>query len=165
MKPSRSQSGFSLVEMLIYVTILTIVILSLINIVSSFSRSYQQLGALRSAENTGLETLERMERDIHAASSIDTSNSTFNTSPGVLTVTTSATTTKFYVTNGEMRIDVNGSFIGPLSMSSAKVTSLIFKNLTTSKSQAVKIDMTVDGTVGSVTRTKKFHTTIILKNS
>lgn len=158
-------SGFSLVEMVVYVTLLTLILLALVNIVFSFTKSYEQLGALRAAENTGMNAMERMVRDIHAASSIDVGDSTLSTSPGVLTLLIGASTTEFYTSNGEIRVKVDGTDIGPLSVSSAKITSLIFRQIATSTAQAVKIDMTVQGTVGSSVKTKTYHATAILKNS
>ncbi len=165
MKPNIKKGGYSLVEMIVYVALLSLILLSIINIVFSFGRSYERLGALRTAEHTGLAAMERIVRDIHAATSVDTSLSTLGTSPGVLSLVAGATTTKFYVVNGELRMDVMGSYVGPLSVSSAKLTSLTFKLITTPKTQAVKIDMTVMGTAGQATSSKTFHTTAILKNS
>jgi hypothetical protein len=37
--------------------------------------------------------------------------------------------------------------------------------ITTTETQAVKIDMTVEGKSGATTRTQTYHTTAILKNS
>jgi Tfp pilus assembly protein PilV len=158
-------AGFSLAEMLVYVFLVSLIILALINIVYSFSQSYKQLSAQASAENTALSALERMERDIHTATSVDTGQSTLNTSPGVLVLTIGTSTTKFYTSSGELRVNVDGVDIGPLSVSSATVSSLTFKLITTTQSQAVKIEMTIQGTSGSATVTKKYRSTVILKNS
>lgn len=159
------QSGYSLVELLIYIGILILILLTLIGIVFSFTKSYEQLGALRATDHTGLSVLDRMSRDIHSAASVDTGNSTFGSSSGVLTLNIGTSTTKFYTTGGQVRVDVNGSYIGPLSVASGRVTSLIFKLITTPESQAIKIDMTVLGSVGTSTKSKNYHTTAILKNS
>lgn len=165
MKPLSFKSGFSLVEMLIYVALLVLILMSVVNIVFSFSKSYEQLVALRVAEHTGLTSMERMIRDIHGGTSVDTAESIFNVSPGALTIVTLATTTKFYVVDGELRVDVNGEYIGPLSSSAAKLSSLVFQLIETDNSQAVRIEMVVEGIQGSVVRSKTYITTAILKNS
>ncbi len=165
MSTRTTTSGFSLIEMLMYVALLTLILVALVNIVFAFSKSYEQLGALRTAEHTGLTGMERMARDIHWATSVDTGGSTLGSSPGVLSVLIGTSTTKFYVVNGELRVSVDAIDIGPLSVSSAKVTNLVFRLITTTESQAVKIEMTVQGIAGSAVRSKTYRSTIILKNS
>ncbi len=106
-----------------------------------------------------------MIRDIHGAVAVDLPNSTFGGTVGELTLLSGATTTRFYLSNNKLMIDVNGSTVGPLSASDASVTALTFTHITTAESEAVKIDMTIDGTKGSVTKTKTYHSTDILKKS
>lgn len=165
MKMFLKKSGFSLVEMIVYVALFALILLSVINIVLSFSRSYQQLASMRMAEHTGVIAMERLARDIHEASSVDTVNSVLGTSFGTLVVANGATSTRFYVSSGELRVSVNGSDIGPLSVSSGKLTSLVFRHIISPVNQAVKIDMTVQGVTGQASTTKTFHSTVILKNS
>lgn len=157
--------GFSLVEMLIYVSLLVVILAVVINVVFSFTRPYEQLRALRAAEHTGLSSMERMMRDIHNAASVDLAQSNFNVATGTLTVVNASSTTKFYLSDGQLRVDVDGSYVGPLSVSNGKVSSLVFRFSSTTESQAIKIDMTVDGVQGNATKTKKFHSTAILKKS
>lgn len=167
MKINRAQSGYSLVEMIIYISILFMILIVVVNTVISYTRSYRTLGALRTVENSAMNAMERMTRDIRGATSIDTANSTLGSSPGVLTIVstsgTVSTTTKFYVQGGVLKVDVNGTYFGPLTLSNASTTSLTFTRLTSTVSSAVKIDMTIDGTSGPVTKTKTYHSTIILK--
>ncbi len=158
-------SGFSLVEMLVYTALLVLILSVLVNVVFSFTRSYEQLGALRAAEHTGLTAMERMIRDIHTATSVNMSGSVFGTSPGSLSLINGATTTKFYLDNGALKVDVNGLYSGPLSISSTLFSNLTFTLITTANSQAVKIDMTVNGKKGTVTKTKTYHSTALLKKS
>jgi Tfp pilus assembly protein PilV len=165
MKNPSLQSGFSLVEMMVYVALLTVIVLALVNMVFSFSSSYAQLGALRAAENTGILSMERMIRDIHSATSLDNAQSSFSTSSGALAVVIGTTTTRFYLQNGVLRVSVGGTDVGPLSAANTTITNLMFKATSTAQSQGVHIDMTINGTAGNATRTKKYQTTVVLKNS
>jgi hypothetical protein len=151
--------------MIIYIAIVLIVLTLVITIAFSFTEPYQELGANRAAEHTAIVGLERMVRDIHAASDYDALQSSFATSTGILYLTTGATTTRFYLSSGELRVDVNGVFLGPLSVSHARVTSLMFRPVVTAISKAIRIDLTVEGTQGRATKTKTFQTTAILKKS
>lgn len=161
--------GYSLIEMVIYVSLLTIIFVASINMLLSFSQSYRTLSALRVAEHSGVDSMERMTRDIRSATSVDSGNSTLGISPGVLTLTATSngvsTTTKFYVQNGVLKVDVNGAYFGPLTLSSASTTSLIFRLISNGNSDAVRIDMTVLGTVGNITKSKNYHSTIVLQGN
>lgn len=163
------KSGYSLVEMVIYVAILSAISLVIINMLISFTKSYQTLGALRVAEHSGIDFMERVTREIRGATSVDSANSTLGTSPGVLTLVSTfggvSTTTKFYVQNGIIKMDVNGVYFGPLTVSNSSTTNLTFTSLANSVSSAVKVDLTVQGTAGTATRVKSYHSTIILRGN
>ena len=167
MSKNSKKFGYTLVEMIVYVAVISLISLVIVNTTLSFSRSYRHLQALRIVDDSGSGAMERMTRDIRAASTIDVANSTLGSSPGVLTVIATAnsisTTTKFYLQNNIAKADVNGSYFGPLTLSTATTTSLVFTKLDSPISHAIKIDMTVVATVGGVTKTKNYHSTIILK--
>ncbi len=165
---SRYSKGYSLIEMIIYVALMSIISLLIVNTVLSFTKSYRTVSTLRAVESSALDTLERLSRDIRGATVIDDANSTFNVNPGVLTLTQSiggiSTTTRFYVQGGVMKVDVNGTYIGPLTSRGSAVQSLIFTKLNNGVSTGVKIDLTVTATSSTITRTKNYHTTILLKS-
>ncbi len=157
----NKKEGYSLLEMLIYLTLLTVIFIVVINTVLSYTGSYRNLAALRAAEHTGIDAMERMTRDIRKAVTANTSIAGQLT----LTETTSgiSTTTRFYVQNNVLKVDINGVYSGPLSVSNSTVSSLTFATATSTNSTIVKIDMTVNGISGPVTKTKLYHSTIILK--
>jgi type II secretory pathway pseudopilin PulG len=163
----ENNRGYTLVEMAIYVAILAIFSATIVNTILSFSWSYRTLLALRMVDNTGIDAMERVSRDIRSATSVDTGNSTLGTSPGVLTLVATmngvSTTTKFYLQNGIIKVDVNGTYSGPLSVSGSTITNLVFTKLVNGVSNAVKVDMTVQGVVGPITKVKTYHTTVILR--
>ena len=163
----RKKSGYSLVEMIIYVSVLSVVSVLVINTIFSFAGPYRTLAALRAAEHSGIDSMERISRDIRAATSVDTANSTLGSSPGVLTLISTngvvSTTTKFYIQNNILRVDVNGVYYGPVTISSTTITNLVFTHIQNTVSSAVKVDMTVVGTSGNVTKNKTYHSTVILK--
>jgi prepilin-type N-terminal cleavage/methylation domain-containing protein len=169
MKTSLNNRGFSLIEMLVYLSVLAIILIVIINIVLSYTTSYRTLSVNRIIEHSAMNAMERMTRDIRAANSIDSANSTFGTNPGVLTIISThsgfSTTTKFYVSSNKLNIDVNSSFLGPLTASNVVVSNLTFTLLTGSTTNAIKIDMTVDASNGTVSKSRTYHSTIVLKES
>src|SRR5438128_596462 len=100
----KRKSGYSLVEMILYIAILSLFSVTVLNTILSFTQTYRTLSALRAIDHDGLDSMERMTRDIRTASSVDVGNSTLGSSPGVLTLVATAngisTTTKFYVQSG-----------------------------------------------------------------
>ncbi len=81
------------------------------------------------------------------------------------TISSANTTTikKYYLSDGVIKMNVDGNYFGPLTLSNASTTSLKFTKLTTSVSTAVKIDMTIAATIGGITETKSYHSTVIIK--
>jgi Tfp pilus assembly protein PilW len=161
-------SGFSLIEMITYVAVLTIILLLVINMVMSLKGSYRQLIVLRALDRSAYNSLERMTRDIRNAVSVNNAQSAFGSSPGVLVVNQNiagtSTPIRFYVQNGTLRLDVNGTFIGPLTVKNTAITSLMFSQMT-GTSTAIKIDMTITASSGPIILTKPYRTTVILKGS
>jgi len=168
MKIKFTQKGYTLVEAIVYVSILAIFFITIVNSLLAFSKPYRELTMLRIIERSGLESMEKISREIRGATSVDIVNSTLGTSPGVLTLISTAggvsTTTKFYVDNGILKLDVNGTYYGPLTNATTTVTSLVFYRMTNTNSTAVKYDMTLEMTIGSTTKSKSYHSTVILKS-
>ncbi len=163
----KFNKGYSLVELLIYVGILSMVTSVVVMMLFSFSKSYRSVSAMRLAENSAIYSMERMVRDTMSASSVDIANSVLGTSPGVLTLIETngvvSTTTKFYVDSGVLKIDVNGVYLGPLTSSRSSVTNLVFRSMSNDISNAVKIDLSVRGVSGDAVKDKTYHTTVVLR--
>lgn len=165
----NKSGGYTLVEMVIYVGILSLISLVTIYTIFSFVSSYRNVTALRLAENSAIYSMERMSRDIMYATNVDSVNSVLGSNPGVLTITsvnnTYSTTTKYYLDSGVLKVDINGSYVGPLNSRGTQITSLVFNTVSSGKSTAVKIDMTINATVANVTKEKNYHNTVILRGS
>lgn len=166
--PAQQNKGFTLVEMIIYIAVIGLMFSVTTNTIVSFTQSYRHLSVLRSLDRSAITILERMTRDIRNANSINTGQSVFVTNPGILSVVHTSgslsTTTRYYTQSGQMRLDVNGAYVGPLTLNNATVSNLVFQQMT-GTSTAIRIDLTLQATSGGVTRTKPFHATVILKGS
>jgi type II secretory pathway pseudopilin PulG len=169
MYSANLKKGYTLIETVIYVAILSIIYFLVVSTLLSFSSSYRNVVALRIVDNSGTNSMERMTREVRGAGAVDIINSTLGSSPGALTIISTSngisTTTKFYLQNGIIKMDINGAYYGPLTLNNASVTNLVFYKLDNTNSTAVKIDMTVTGTSGFITKTKSYHSTIVLKGN
>jgi hypothetical protein len=159
--------GYSLPEMLIYVGIICIISLVVVRMLVAFGGSYRVVVASRRVDYAAMNSLERMSRDIRASTSVNSATSVFGTSPGVLTLLSTinglSTTTKYYIQDGILKLDVNGVYVGPLTSSNVLVTNLTFQLLDNGTSRAIKMNMTLQGVVGASTKSKTYHSTIVLK--
>lgn len=159
----KESKGFSLIETIVYVAIFSILLASVTYATTVLFSSYQKTKVIRRIENSAIASLDRMERDIRDSKSVDLANSVFNVSPGVLTLISGATTTKYYISNNQIYISENGSVLGPITFSSVNVSSLIFNYISTSTSEAVRVSMTITG--ASSTPARNFYDTAVLRGS
>src|SRR4051812_40338797 len=99
--------GFSLFEMIIYITIAAVMMIFVVQIVISITKGYTDIRLTRDIENSAMISLDRMTRDIRSATAIDTAQSQFGVSPGRLVLQKTeggvTTVTDFYVSNGEVQ--------------------------------------------------------------
>lgn len=168
MKIKNSKSGYSIVEILIYIAVfavLTTVVMNAFIVLTSF---YAQNRTHHDLLENGNSVMERMSREIRSANNIRTGTSTLGTSPGVLDLdsvdaSNNAQTVKFSTTSGELNLSVNNTNLGNLLSSNVQVTSLVFRKITTTNSTAVKIEMTLRDTKDQTSLEENFYDTIILR--
>ena len=165
-----SKKGFSLIEMLIYIAVVSLMMILLVNTVLSIINAYSDLRLARNIETSATVSFDRMIREIRGAKSVDMINTTFGVNPGrlVLNTTDSSganTTIDFYVDSNLLKVKEGGVYIGPLTSSTTIITNLTYTLLSTTTSKAVKIDMGLSSTRKSTTKTGTFHDTVILRGS
>ena len=162
--------AFSLVEMVVYVALMTMLLLLIVDVVLVLGRSYKDIKANNAIMSSAIFSLDRMVREIRNAKSIDNTGSVFGTSPGSLKLNTTddsgnARTVQFYVQNGILEDKENGVYIGPLTLSGATVSNLVFRQINNLKSQAVKVEITVMSGVAPNLHSTNFFTTVVMRNS
>ncbi len=163
----NKKSGYSLVETIIYIALLCILISAIIWSTASIVKAYKKMRTIRDVENSAVAAMDRMEREIRDADSVNASQSTFGTSNGVLTLngntpTGTSETLKFYLTNGVLYVDQNGTQLGPLTLSDVTVSNLTFNYFSNSNSSGVQILMTLQT---SGTPAKSFEDSAVLRGS
>lgn len=164
------KSGFTLVEMIIYIAFFAVLSVLAIEAIMVVMKSFYTLRLTQNINQSATTALERMSREIRNAYDIDTAGSTFNTNPGLLTLRTkdsggANTTIEFYVSNGQVGIKEGGVDKGSLMARSTTVTNLVFRQITTTNSKAIKIEMSLHDAHGLLTRDTVFYDTIVLRGS
>jgi Tfp pilus assembly protein PilV len=118
---ANRNAGFSLIEVLVYLAVTVIVTSAFVTAYLTLDTTILRNTTERDMAHAASVALERMVRDIRDASSIDSATSTLLTSPGILQVTSSGTTTRFYMANGRVYVRVNNVELGPLTSDSCAI--------------------------------------------
>ncbi len=164
------KSGFTLVEMIIYVAFFAILSVLATEALMVVMKSFYTLRLTQNINQSATTALERMSREVRNAYDIDTVGSTFNTNPGYLTLRTkdasgANTTIEFFVSGNQIKMKEGGVDKGFLVSKSTTVTNLVFRQITTANSKAIKIEMSLYDTHGVLSRDAVFYDTIVLRGS
>jgi len=165
----RRRGGFSLIETLFYVSLLSLALLIVSETVLVMVRSAETLRASAHLAQDAGASFARLTREIRGATGITDVGSVWNTSPGALTLQTTdavgaAKTVEFRVLNGALYLFENNLSLGALTGSSTVLTNLVFRKIPTTESTGVKIEMTLRSTVGTASSTKSFYATVVLRS-
>jgi type II secretory pathway pseudopilin PulG len=146
----KKNEGYTLLETVVYVGVLSIAILAIFSILFSITRAFVDARIYNEVEVSGQTAMERIAREIRTASSVDLGNSILDVNPGQLQLNTTdeagtAKTLQFYfdAINKTINLDDNGTDKGPLTGDKTEITNLIFRKWDTTKSSLVKIEITV----------------------
>lgn len=153
MKRRRTQSGrrgFSLVEMIVYLGIVSSVLVSATLFAAEFAAIRLKAELYREVQRNAVLAVQRIEVEMREASSVDVGGSTFG-DPGVLSVHTDVAgndPTVFSVTDGVLYVQRGVGPQLPLTSSKVEVRNFDVENVSnTGRTRAVRTKLTV-GSVG-----------------
>ena len=169
-KQKTKNSGFTLIETLVYISVLVIILVFVVNTVSLITKSYNGLKVSRSINSSATSILERISREIRWSSSIDEGLSVFNTDLGILTLNTldddgNIIQAKFFIENGDLKIEKPVGIISPLNIGGAEVQKMILHKIDTGVSDMVKIELELSGEWGDRSKTETFYNSVVLRES
>lgn len=167
----KKNKGFSLIEIIIYISIFAMISIVVINSFVVVVNSFAETRSTRDLLESGNTSLERISREIRQAKSIDIGNSTFASSPGVLQLNSTNAggnprIVKFAVVNGALNLYQDGVLTGNLVGANISVTSLIFRRIAvTANVEAVKIEMTLQDNRSKTLHSENFYDTVLLRGA
>ncbi len=169
-KKYSKNRGVSIIETLIYITILVFILVVIVSLLFNLLSSQKNIKASKSIENSASLSLERIIREIRLAESVNTTSSVFGTSPGDLVLHSTDTngnarTVEFFVTGNTIHLKENGTDQGAINQSDARVTNLVFTLISGTNSTAIRTQMTLESGTTTSLRSDKFYTTNILRSS
>ena len=160
----RSGSGFSLIEVVVYVAILAVISVVAVNTLLLIHRALAEIRTTRAMNATAAVAMERMVRTIRDAKSV---TSILGTTLVLTGSEATPITYTFDVDANTLRLD-SGS--GPVALTPPGVTvsglTVQKIDLTTGgKSEAVKVVLTLQASSGKTMKTQSFYGTAVLRNS
>ncbi len=161
--------GYTLLEAIIYIAILAMLTVTFINLLFTMVKSYTEFRLTRNITASASLVMERIVREIRQATSVDLT-STLGSHPGRLLLNTTdgngaATTRDFYLTLGTLMVKEGSGAAASTTAKSVSVDNLVFRQINTANSSAIKIEMTLTAKRGEVSRTEKFYNTAVLRGS
>jgi len=164
------EAGQTLLEAVVYITILVLLLVFLVNILLSVTRVIAEVRISRSLGNSAVVALERMTREIRAAETIDLTESILDSHPGQLVLEAidedgNDIITKFYLTNGILQVETVNPPVSSLIAAELEMSNLIFRQIISPSSEAVKIEFTLRNREGKIIKSRNFYQTAVLRGS
>ena len=163
---SQKNKGSTLVETLFYIAIFVVISAVVMNSFIVMLKAFAQTKIERNILSGASYSLDRMSREIRWAYDID-SSSVFNSSSGYLKLNSNddlgnPKTVELSFSNGALLLKENGVSSGDI-MGSAKLKSLIFRQILQGTSEAIKIEMEAYDPADPKAKSEFFYDTILLR--
>ena len=157
--------GFSLIEVLIYLAVTTLVSLAGVLTYLSLNTVLVRNATERAVNHSAQVALERIGHEMKSASGVNTAQSTFNTSPGELTLTYGTTTANFEVVGNTLMLTMNGVQIGKLTGDSVVVRDFTVHRFIGTTTELIRVGLTLSGNTKFASTTRTYYTSAVLRGT
>lgn len=166
MKRLNFSKGYSVIELLVYISLFVLIAVVVMQSLIYAMKTYSTARAYRTLQRNAEITLSRLTTEIRGAKTISTGGSSFGVSSGVLALTGtdnagSTYNPTFSLVSGIPQVVVGGATT-QLASSEVSFSELTFWNITTANSDGIKIKITLSTTRAPFI-TKSFYTTAVLR--
>lgn len=170
MMKRNKKFGYSMIELIVYVSITGVIAILSVQAMLSITRTFAEVKAFSDIRRSGVVSMDRIIKEIRFASSIDYAGTILNSNPGKIKLNTAdengnAKTVEFHSSGNSMYFMDNGIEKGTITGSSTLLTNLIFRQSTTSKGLLVKIEMTLKDNRATSSRSENFYGSTVLRGA
>ncbi|MFC1721217.1 hypothetical protein ACFLY0_01515 [Patescibacteria group bacterium] len=170
MKYLSQNKGYTLFEVVIFTAVFTFFSTVIVGSLIISSSVFLRIRTERNINNTAIVAVERIVRETRLATDVDILNSTFDSSPGRLTLNTVdglgvATTIEFYVEDGVIKVKEGGVVSGNLTPGNVVVDDITYRLITNGSAQAVKIEITLHDSRAKIPTTRNFYNTALIRGT
>jgi type II secretory pathway pseudopilin PulG len=160
-----ARSGFSLVEVMVYLAVLVLIAGALITTFLSLNTVLVRNKTERELTQAASVSMERIVRAIQSADSVNMGLSTLDTNASILTLTATPTTTQFYLTDDTLMMSEDGTEVGPLTSDSVSVQSFVANRFMGSTTEMVRVALTLSAQSNTSSSTRTFYTSAVVRGS
>jgi len=157
------QSGFTLIEVLIYIAILLITTVALLTLLFSLDDLFLNYRANQLLHTNATTVLQRMTYDIRHAESVI--GSTFASNPGTLSLQRGATTTSYVIAGDDLMVSVNGASQGLLTGQAISVPSVLYYHYDNGRTELVRVRLVLEVRLNDFIKRKVFRTAAIMNGT
>ena len=157
------KKGLSLIEMLIYVAILTAIFVFVVNSILITIKSFNGYRVTRYIAASAEAAMERMTREIRLANDINEA-SVFDGHPGHLILNS----IEFFASSTQLMVKETSQNAEALTPAGVELINLVFREVATSTnstSKTIKVEMELKAGKGNYQKTAKFYNTVVLRGS
>ena len=161
LKIKNCKKGYAVLELLFYISLFAILAIAVINSLLVMTRTFRETAIQRNLGEGGA-IMERISREIRFSNAVNSAN------PLLLATTDlegDPKTVEFALSGSDIEFRENDSLVGNLNTPEVEVTNLVFTQIITSQSQAVKVELTVRSKNDSLYRQANFYDTVVLRGS
>ncbi|MDP3735642.1 MAG: hypothetical protein Q8R39_04420 [bacterium] len=163
--------GQTLIELLVYAALVVIIGGIVTTMLVAMQRAIAQTLVARRVQATAAVVLERIVRDARVAHDIDELASTLGVHPGRVTLLVRDegggpdVAYAFEAVASALEVRRNGVLEGSLTPDTVSVANLVFREVVTPVSEALRIELTLHAEQGRASSTEKFYVTTVLRDS
>lgn len=159
--------GFTLIETVIYIAIISVFLVSVIQFSTNVIRTGEKARVMNEVQQNARFALERITREIRSADSVNIGASTFDSHPGVLSISKGGANTVFDLSGGVLRITEGAGSPVNLTTGSVNITNLVFENFSViNRTQNIRISITVEHSASDsleYVTSKTFNTSVVIR--
>lgn len=167
----NNNRGLTLVEVIIYTGLLAFLCVLVVRASLSMHETYVYVKTLTDINNAATLSMERMSRYIRDAESINGALSVLGSDPSVLVlnipVGAGETEEVSFSRDAQDRLVLQEEGEDPIIITPdhLEVSNLVFRTITTSHSEAIKIELSIANTIKGETVERNYYNSIIMRGS
>jgi prepilin-type N-terminal cleavage/methylation domain-containing protein len=164
-KPITYAKGFSLIEVLVYMAVLTVIAFALVTTFLSFDTTLVRNRTERIVAEEARVALDTMTQSIRNATGVNVALSTIGSSPGALALDVDGDVALFYVLNGVLMYALNGEDVSPLTSDAVTIEDITFNHFVGSSTDLVRITLTLFSETKAASTTRTFYSSGVVRNT
>lgn len=166
----KKQKGFSLIELLVYISSLIIVLMIVINSLLLMSNSYASLKITQKINQTATGILNRIVLDTRWSKGLGGTGSIFNVDAGSLSLNVlddngDSTEVTFYLDGTDLKMKEGLSDPVVLNLPDVKVDKFFLNFVDTGISKLVKIELELSAERKGKIKTETFYDSVVMRES